>query len=161
LSALQLLLDERAIERTLTAYTHAIDYGREEELVECFTEDGVLEIDSGIANERVGPTDSGSRRIEGRDAIRDFARHHTRPPEAYLKHLRSDPLIEVDGDRARVTSTFLQLDESAAGPVVTSFGRYHDQLVRCDDGRWRLEHRVAQLESRVASRLAFRIRPPR
>ena len=50
---------------------------------------------------------------------------------------------------AAVESGFVRLDESPAGPVVRSFGRYRDELVRCEDGRWRFELREAFIENTV------------
>jgi ketosteroid isomerase-like protein len=154
---LQLLLDERAIRRRLHAYTHALDYGHADNFAACFTEDGALEIVSEIPNARIG-TDSRTRRIEGRDALRAFVADHIAPPDAYFKHLTAETQIEVDGDRATALSTFVQIDESPDGPVVTSFGLYRDTLARCADGEWRIAQRIGELENRVASRDGLRVR---
>jgi hypothetical protein len=61
------------------------------------------------------------------------------------------PQIRLDGDRAAVESGFARLDESAVGPLVRSFGRYRDELVRCEDGRWRFSQREAFIENSVAT----------
>jgi hypothetical protein len=55
---LEALETERAILRTLYRYGHSIDYGLEQEWVDCFTEDGVFDV-----RRRVGPA---SARYEGR-----------------------------------------------------------------------------------------------
>jgi ketosteroid isomerase-like protein len=127
----------------LHAYGHSIDYGREEEFLDCWTDEAVLlwtptpERDVGFAE----------RALEGREAIADAFRGHTHAPEMFHKHLLFQPQIELDGDRATVESGFARLDEGDAGPVLRSFGRYLDVLVRCDDGRWRFASRESFIES--------------
>ena len=45
-----------------------------------------------------------------------------------------EPRVRLDGDRATVESYFARLNDSPDGPVVRSFGRYFDVLVRDADG---------------------------
>ena len=47
---------ERAILRTLYRYGHSIDYGLEQEWVDCFTEDGVFDV-----RRRVGPASASTK----------------------------------------------------------------------------------------------------
>jgi hypothetical protein len=124
LDEIRLLLEEHRIQRTLDLYGHAIDYGDSDTWVACFTEDGVFE-----GHPRV----EGARtfRIAGREALLAFARDHTRPPHAWHKHL----------------SYFVLAAERGGAPVIRMFGRYHDELVLEDDGMWRFEHRLAEVES--------------
>lgn len=91
------------------------------------------------------------RRLAGREAIRDAFRGHTHAPDMFHKHLLFQPLIRLDGDRATVESGFARLDEGEDGPIVRSFGRYADVLVRCDDGRWRFAERESFIENSVAA----------
>lgn len=59
-------------------------------------------------------------------------------------HVMSLPVIELDGDRARVETSGLAflVAESADGPVVRTRGlRYVDQFVM-SNGRWLIAHRV-------------------
>lgn len=147
----RLLEDERDVLRTLYAYGYAIDYGYEQEFVDCWTEDAVLVW---------GKTDSRElaqfpvRRLEGREAILGAFRGHTHAPELFHKHVLLQPRIWIDGDRARVECSFERVDESPEGPVLRSFGVYRDELVRCPDGRWRLSLREAEVENMVAVRAA-------
>jgi ketosteroid isomerase-like protein len=134
---LQRLEDERAILSTLYTYGHAVDYGYEDEWVDCWTEDAVLHWPT-----RPGP-------LEGREAIAGAFREHTHAPEKFHKHFLVEPRIRLDGDRATVESYYARLDQYEDGPKVRSFGRYRDVLVRCDDGRWRFEERRAENESRL------------
>jgi hypothetical protein len=140
LDEIRLLLEEHRIQRTLDLYGHAIDYGDSDTWVACFTEDGVFE-----GHPRV----EGARtfRIAGREALLAFARDHTRPPHAWHKHLVLHPRIRVQGRRADVLSYFVLAAERGGAPVIRMFGRYHDELVLEDDGMWRFEHRLAEVES--------------
>ncbi len=89
------------------------------------------------------------RRLVGREAIAEAFRGHTHAPVMFHKHLLFQPWIRLDGDRATVESGFARLDEGEGGPVLRSFGRYLDVLVRCADGRWRFAQREAFIESSV------------
>jgi ketosteroid isomerase-like protein len=137
---LALLEDERAILRTLHTYGQSIDYGKEEEWVDCFAEDGVFEIRSRIDHQP-------SRLIEGRDALRPFISRHTRAPELWHKHMIVEPLIEVDGDTATCSCYLFVLMEHDDEPIMRVFGRYLDTLERSSDGRWRFKRRIAEIES--------------
>jgi ketosteroid isomerase-like protein len=88
--------------------------------------------------------------LVGRQAIREAFRRHTHAPLEWHKHLLFEPLVDIDGDRARVTSYYMRMDRYDDGPHARSFGRYLDELVRCSDGRWRFAHRVTENEARTA-----------
>lgn len=137
---LALLEDERAILRTLHAYGHAIDVADEEAYLDLWVDDASF--DSRGRN----PSDV-TRVVRGREALADFVRHFSRPPGGWHKHLVIEPLIDVAGDVATVSSYFAVLREEEDAPFVWVFGRYRDRLVRCPDGRWRFAHRVAEVES--------------
>jgi hypothetical protein len=141
---LALLEDERGVLRNLHTYGQSIDYGREADWVECFTEDGVFDV------RNRGET-APSVKISGRDELTRFISRHTRPPELWHKHMLVEPLIDVDGDSARCSSYFFVLMEHEDRPVVRVFGRYLDRLERGADGRWRFAERIADVESRWAS----------
>ena len=55
----------------------------------------------------------------------------------------------TNGDEATAESYFSRLNDSPDGPVVRSFGRYLDVLVRCDDGAWRIRERRLERESLI------------
>lgn len=145
---------ERGVLATLYRYGHALDYGAEANWVDCFAAAAHYEV-----RERGAGTTDSVRSYDGRDELAAFAAGHTRAPERFHKHLVADPLIAVDGDRAVVTSYFLRLDDVGGERVVYAFGRYHDELVRCADGRWRLAVRIAEVESRRARRAPRRGEP--
>ena len=145
---------ERGVLAALYQYGHALDYGAEADWVDCFAAAAHYEV-----RERGAGTTDSVRSYDGRDELAAFAAGHTRAPERFHKHLVADPLIAVDGDRAMVTSYFLRLDEVGGERVVYAFGRYHDELARCADGRWRFAVRIAEVESRRARRAPRRGEP--
>ena len=142
---LRALEDEREILRTLYRYGHSLDYGAEAEWVDCFTQNGVYEL-------RYRDADTGGRptRYEGHAELEKFARGHSRAPDRYHKHLVVEPVIEVVGDEAAVTSYFLRVDAEGGERRIYAFGRYIDHLVREADGCWRFTCRLAEIESRAA-----------
>jgi ketosteroid isomerase-like protein len=127
---------EREIMRTIHDYSHAMDYGLDEVFADCWLEHAWLQW-------------PGLPRFEGREAILGAFRDPSRAfaPERYTKHLVATPRIEVDGDRAAVSTYFGALLEVEGRPAMPCFGRYRDVLVRCDDGRWRFQERLAEQES--------------
>jgi hypothetical protein len=136
--------DRQAILERLATYGRAIDDGLTEAFADCWTADAILEFAPSPHRE----LRFRSRRFSGRAAImRDFFAVHTHAPELFHKHLIYQPQIVLDGDRATVRSDFERVDESPSGPVVRSFGRYDDELVRCDDGDWRFASRHGEVES--------------
>jgi hypothetical protein len=128
------LEDRQAIVDLLNTYGHGLDYGLTEVFVDLWTDDGVWQLPI------IDP-------FNGLDEIRA---HHERvyapPREHRSKHCVVEPLIEVDGDEARVDSYFFVLVFEEKGPLMRSYGRYRDQVVRCPDGRWRFRRRDAELE---------------
>lgn len=128
------LEDERDILRTLYMYGHAIDYGYEAEFLDCWAEGAVLRWPFGEP-------------MVGHEAIGAAFRNHTHAPTAWHKHVLVAPIVRIEGDRAHVDSIFERLDPYEDGPQIKSFGRYRDVLVRCADGRWRFQERVAELEA--------------
>jgi hypothetical protein len=157
IARLRELEDERDIRLALERYGHSIDYGLEDEWVDCFTENGVD--DHRMANlpnewKSIFPFaefDAGGMRLVGRKALAMFIAMHTRAPETFHKHLVVDTVItrDIDPDRAQSTSYFLRIDERGPERFISSFGRYIDQLDRGEDGRWRFSERRIELESLI------------
>ena len=140
----QRIADELDIVRVLNRYAHGIDYGDEDDWLDCFTEDAVWEAHSVAA-------DGTLMRHAGRAALQAFVSGHTRPPELYHKHLVADPIVSVDtDDRDRATAAcYLLLVVAGPGglPAIASFGRYRDELRRCADGQWRIAYRGVEAEA--------------
>jgi len=129
------LLDRAQIRELTARYNRCFDDGDPDGFAATFTDDGVMEVD-------------GTFRTEGRGALAEMVRH---TPYGVV-HVTVDATVEVDGDRAVQDVKLLVL--SRPGPdappdarttVLTSSGRYHDELVRTPDG-WRFARRVAFLD---------------
>lgn len=123
-----------AIGETLMRYAHCADTGRFAQLVELFSEDGVLEIE-------------GREPLVGRAAILAFvtgtkaslAATLERP---YIRHHISSLLVELAApDRATARSYFLAITER--GP--DHWGRYRDDLVLSGE-RWLLQRRRVRVD---------------
>ena len=140
---LGVLLDERAILRTLHEYAHAMDYGLEDAWVDTFTPDAVFDVVEVVGGRRV-------HREEGRGDLARYVAAYPKPPR-FRKHVIVDPVVHLDRDQARVEAYWLLLerDDEAGTPVVAAFGRYYDRLVR-SDGRWRIAERRAEVEATTA-----------
>jgi hypothetical protein len=134
------LEDERAIHAVLHRYGHAIDYGLEQEWIDCFTPDAVFEIRARVTGRHM--IASGTQQLAA------FAARHTRAPGRFHKHLVADVLVTMNGREAHAESLYARLDATRDGhPYVFSFGRYRDRLRKCDDDVWRLCARIAESES--------------
>jgi 3-phenylpropionate/cinnamic acid dioxygenase small subunit len=129
------LADRFAIRELTARYNDAIDDGRLDDYLACFTADGVFEVD-------------GLGRAQGADQIRPMVE----PISPIAVHLSLDAVIEVDGDTATQRCRFLlgrRSPDRSDFTIVTS-GRYHDRLVRTADG-WRFAERHAAFDIETAA----------
>ncbi|MBI2866921.1 MAG: nuclear transport factor 2 family protein [Chloroflexi bacterium] len=144
LKRLEAVENELAILRTMYQYAHGADYGPQEKYLDAFAEDGAFEHRSRIGHSR--------GRHEGRQALAAFDSRRSKPPHGWTKHLLLNPMIAVSGEEAHAESFWVYLADGEAGPVLRSYGRYRDRLVKGRDGKWRIKERIAEAESRVGSK---------
>jgi hypothetical protein len=133
------IADERAILRVLYTYGQAIDYGEEDKWVGLFTPDGIFHVEL--------PGGRPPIHCAGRKELAAFVAVHPRAPAALHKHLLLNSVIDVRDNEAQAASYFQLLLDIDGKPETYCFGRYLDQLVRCEDGIWRFRKRVAQVQS--------------
>ena len=126
--------DEEQIRRLLARFVQLRDDKRFEEWVELFTEHGSFSY--------------GSVELDGRAAIRAHVAQLLATDAG--KHLCINSLIEVDGDRATVSSDFAKLDPEpgTSAFVIGTAGRYLDDLVRTSAG-WRIARRRVEIAGRT------------
>jgi SnoaL-like protein len=139
---LQVLEDERAVLQTFHQYGHSMDYGPDADFVDCFTPDGVWDV-----RKRNEP--GTSFKHCGHDEITASLAGQTsgRAPMRYTKHIVVDARIVLTGNEASVESYFLRIEPRDAAPTqIVASGRYVDRMVRCEDGRWRFTHRIAEID---------------
>jgi len=109
--------DESAIRRLLADYCHLLDDGQFDEWIALFDEDVVFVV---MGN-----------RLRGRDAVRSFI-EPTQQEDDRGRHMLSEPVIEVDGDTARVATDYVFVSRTN---TILSTGRYLDVMRRAPD-RW-------------------------
>ena len=153
--------DERTIERLIYSYGHILDFGTPQAFAAIFTDDAVIEIQHAfiqvlkldvpfppegaafLAGKGAVQTDKGYAFV-GHEAIVGFV---TRAPSTVRSlHVSSQPLVTITGDDTASARTYLRIYRQAHGeaPQLLNFGRYHDELVRTDDG-WRIARRICEL----------------
>jgi len=147
---LQVMEDYVAIEQLLMRYAIAFNTGDADAYVNTFTPDGELQLIRQEGEEPfAGPFD--------RDGLRaEFFSDHPGPgtprPEhrrfGGMRHVTTNPLIEVDGDIATVEAFFMEVISN--GPNLPqcsnprsfwAMGRYMDDLVKID-GQWYFKRRT-------------------
>lgn len=116
-----------AIQQVLARYTLALDARRADLIVDCFTDDGMMQ----IGEVYVLPA-------------KDFAAlsMESLPAFGATQHMLGLPLIHVDGDRAWSRCHYMaqHIKDEASPRAFMIGGWYHDELVRTDKG-WRIAHR--------------------
>ena len=138
---IQTVLDERGILDTMNRYGRALDEGVDEEWEAIFTDDAVFDT--------VLPDGTLWVHLTNRDEFRAFLAAYPRHPTTAPKHVTVNPVIEIDGDEARVHATFLYLNQSpGAAPELSAWGHYRDRL-RKVGGRWRFVERRCVTEAKA------------
>jgi uncharacterized protein (TIGR02246 family) len=129
--ALERLIDHIEIRELTARYNRAFDDVDSEAWADVFTPDGVMEY-------------TGGEPVVGRDAL---VAMNKGIGYGYV-HITTDPIIDVDGDRATQKCTVIVCNRSKDGSPVQfgMTGRYEDELVRTPDG-WRFKRRVATLDA--------------
>jgi len=120
--------DKDAIRELLAEYCFLLDSYRLREFGQLFTETGVWLSRNGEA--------TGPARIE--TFMRDLV--PLPGPGTRRKHITANIVVHLGGDRAEVTSNFLVVRDTAAGPVIAVAGTYDDIVVRRGN-RWLFESR--------------------
>lgn len=148
---LQAIEDYIAIEQLLMRYAVAFNTDDADAYVGTFAPDGELQLIRQEGEEPfAGP-------FKGRDALRSqwFPDHpgpNTPRPEfrrfGAMRHVTTNPLIEVDGDTATVEAIFMEVVSNGANippgsnpPTIWAMGRYMDDLVKID-GQWYFSRRT-------------------
>jgi hypothetical protein len=134
--------DRDAIERTISLYSHLVDFGRFDEWADLYTDDAIGDVFGGVRVWAGGPSVT---ELRGRKAIVEYVRGNVEPLNAqglHLLHMATKPIIEIDGDSANAWWTYTVMAASADSIAVAGTGRYHAKLVRCPDDHWRFSVRI-------------------
>jgi hypothetical protein len=102
-----------------------------------------------MRNPAGGLDDKGQ--FSGRDRIREFAqmvyKSSWEPGKSGQVNVIASPLISLDGDSASALTYHTLVEGNTEGREIASYGRYHDEPMRCPDGKWRIASRIAEVES--------------
>lgn len=128
--------------------THALDILLAREAVRellahyCFLLDGHELAALGALFEPGGSWISRNGEVSGPEAITEFlGRLVPAPgPATRRKHLTTNIVIELDGSVGQVTSNFLVVRNSVAGPVIAVAGTYRDVVAHTGE-RWLFRRR--------------------
>jgi uncharacterized protein (TIGR02246 family) len=127
--------DHEQIRALLARYNVAIDHGDADGWAACFTPDGVFE-STGVEPRPV--------RVEGTDALREFAAAQHAVNQGRGRHWTNNELITIDGDEATLDCYLVAFTTSRR---IASTGEYHDRLRR-HDGQWRFALRHVDVDAR-------------
>jgi 3-phenylpropionate/cinnamic acid dioxygenase small subunit len=145
LERLQRLEDKQAITEVLYAYAHHIDHGEREAWLDLFTETAIYRAS---VRRETGPELDDVVHVSGRDGLRQFIANF-RPGGSTQSNFISQPLIRLAEDQAEAATYFNLMVARGGARETSSYGRYHDKLVRCTDGHWRIQERHSILASWV------------
>ena len=152
-SALQELLDERAIRRVLALYAHGCDRCDTALMAGTYTADSW--------------DDHGHVKADGAEFSRVMTQELIPGTTETLSHLLGQSLIELDGDEARAETYFVAVTRSTVDgvPMCNQLGgRYVDKLRR-DGSEWKIAERICvrdwsvSLEVRADSFVSAQLTP--
>lgn len=129
--------DRLGIADLFTRYALALDDGDVDGVVACFTEDATVE--SPVVGTYAGQAE-----------IRRFARRlaAARQAGARLRHVVSNLVAEVEGDRGRARCYLVTFITRDGRSELLAPGEYNCEVVR-RDGRWLFTRRVVAMDSAV------------
>ncbi len=131
------LRDERDVLDRIYAYCHFIDNKLSEEWLDCFTDDGAFIV-------RMIETNPPDIELRGKDALRAWIDDYHAKALGGSNHMVINPrVLAIEGDVARTASYYLLASFRDGVLNMNATGRYNDRLLRCSDGRWRIQERLA------------------
>jgi 3-phenylpropionate/cinnamic acid dioxygenase small subunit len=116
--------DKDAIRELMAEYCFRLDDGHYDDMAALFAEDGIWDTAFGKATGRAAIA-ALARDIRARSGA-------NRPRAA---HLVTNIVIALDGDRARVRSNWMVMQNGPEGPKIGSGGAYADDITR-QNGCW-------------------------
>ena len=122
------LEDKDAIQDLMTRYCLSIDAGRNEEWVECFTEEGIF--NSPILGKWQGP-----------EKLLAFTQKYKEwTGDAQPRHCVMNILIDLNGDTATAESYLLMTHAERGKTELVISGRYEDEIEKVK-GKWLFKER--------------------
>jgi hypothetical protein len=135
MSDVDFLMERLAIEDLFARYAHTADGYDADGWVDCFTEDGIFELES----------DGSGLRFIGRQALDDFIRAHIRLLPG-TRHVMTNHLVDFDGVRAQHRCTLTGM-LSRPDKVYTFISGWYDSALEKVSGQWKIKHRIAHADN--------------
>lgn len=135
--------DKLAIRELIARYSFAIDSGDIKAWVDCFTEDGAFESPFGT--------------FKGSTALHQYISERTaerRSKQIQLRHLLTNIIIDIQGNRAKAKCYLLLLLVMPEGVQLLTTGVYNDEL-RKMGGAWRFSHRKVEFDTQTWASQVF------
>ena len=127
-----------AIQNRYARYNLCSDGGDVEGYVDCFTEEGGLEV------QPLG------FKVVGRSHLREYKDSDVKSRgNRYFRHWNGSLHLEASAPGTVRGRCYLveYTGESSQLPAITYVGVYDDKIVKCADGKWRFSHRLLVLDA--------------
>jgi SnoaL-like domain len=136
---LQYALDHLAILNRYSAYTYAVDQADVTAFLDCFTADAEMDISSfKVAWANAG--DALRKFADANGVVKGAGQLAKSVGAVNLHHLTANILVRsIEGNRARGSAYFVVFSPDEG--KVEHYGRYEDELLKCEDGQWRISKR--------------------
>jgi hypothetical protein len=134
----QFVADYIAIQQLSNVYRQVSDEYDGEAYAKLWTEDGEMVLETG--------EDQDSLHYVGSEQLAAQCNSH----KGAGFHVTTNPIVEIDGDRATQISRLLMLQPGPDGPKIITTATYTDELVRTPDG-WRFKIRRVKPDMAVGS----------
>lgn len=134
-STIDILKAKKEIRDLITRYSHFLDYGRGDEWVGCFREDGVF--DSPFFG-----------RHPGKDALKKMVEsYHKSIGPVQHRHcvMNTKLVVDVDAGSATAESYWLYIQAKEGKTNLLRLGRYIDKIEKVN-GKWLFKERKAPLD---------------
>lgn len=132
--------DRELIQETICRFGWGYDSANEELMDDVFTDDAVMTLE--IAGADPIPA------FEGKEALMGLFKGALAEQTDQRRHVATSFIFEEESPSAATVVSYLTLVATTEGTTsVISAGVYRDQLVKGDDGKWRIRHRHLALDS--------------
>ena len=128
-------IEKSAIQELFARYAHTVDGYDAEGWVNCFTEDGIFEVEG-----------AGSRlQFRGRLALMEFVKAHIKLLPG-TRHVMTGHLAEINGNDANHSCTLTGF-LVRPGKVYTFASGWYESKLKKVNGEWKIAHRTAYCEN--------------
>lgn len=145
-----LLFDRLAIEDVFARYAHAADEYDASEWLNCYSEDGIFEVD----------TEGNRIQFLGKPALKKFIDAHIRLLPG-TRHVQTNHLFSIKGDSAAHLCTLSGMLTRPEKVYTFISGTYESDLEKIE-GEWKIKHRIVHVDNGanfIEGELALHIKP--